>query len=256
MCNDSTDYPPAFPTESTLGEPRRDLDLNTSRRETKPCVTLSHIGEYVVAELANRDPRQFIKALYRNDKWNHAAAEVDWQHIQSVHPFAYPHAQLTSSQGIPFDGQHQVDLVLWVNAESAMALELKLGLSGLTATTFNKNFLNPAAPPKRGSRVTGSVMSFLDRRPGYVSVDEELYVKFEDERKEKRVIKLSHEWGLVVQQSVFKKWTKCKPDLSQNALCTSIQEIVSDCGGKPSFNELVHDLVNFDFFDSWHLGIG
>jgi hypothetical protein len=207
-------------------------------------ISLSHIGEEVVAQLAISNPTRFIKALGLSNE------AVDWHHVQSVSRFAYPNCKLLPPRNLAFDGEHRVDVVLWVKPESAVAIELKLDKTGLRGKTFNKRFLSNCGTSHNGSRITGNMIAILEYRSGCVPVEEGLYVELGDHK----AVKLSTNWGLIVQQSVLDNWTSTlRPDLSKNALVISIQELVNNCGGKREFNQLVGDLITTDYFDLWRL---
>ena len=210
-------------------------------------ITLSYIGEEVIANMANQNPRRFIKALGLSDKM------VDWNHVQSTTPFAYPHCKIESRRPIIFDGQHQVDVALWVRPKCAVALELKLGITRLSGNTFNERFVKTCGIGHGGTRVTGSMIAILERRLGPFLGKSDLYVNLENETS----VKLAPKWGLIVQQSVLDSWAKgVAPDLSENALVTSIQKLVNNYGRKREFNQLTQELLVFDYFDQWRLATG
>lgn len=208
-------------------------------------MTFSHIGEDIIATMANRNPHRFINALGLSNE------EIDWEHVQSVTHFAYPHCELSPLRDIAFDGQHKVDVVLWVKPESAIALELKLGMTRLDLNSFQERFLAPCDKSHDGSRIKGTMIAILERRFGCVSADKDLYVLIED----RKPVKLSPTWGLVMQQSVLDKWNGKLAALSDHVVLRSIQKLVHDCGGKQEFNTLVKNLLDFDYFDEWDLGM-
>lgn len=206
-------------------------------------MTFSHIGEAVVAQMANANPRLFIEALGLSNK------EVDWRHIHSAKPFAYANCKLPPLGDLAFDGQHQVDVALWVKPKSAIALELKLGVTRVDRNSFKERFLTPCGRSHGGLRIKGSMIAILERRFERLSVDEDLCVNLTD----KKTVKLASTWGLLMQQSVIDNWQDGLKTLSGHAVLRSVQELVHDCGGKRKFNSLVKKVVNFDYFDEWNL---
>jgi hypothetical protein len=205
------------------------------------------VGEEVVAELANTRRRQFIEALKLPP---HA---IDWQHVESVNTFAYPHCQLSPLDDCIFDGQHQIDVALWIRPKSALALELKLGKTGLGAKTFNKNFLSDCDKSHKRTRIKGTMIAILERLSPHISAGRKVSVLLDRDTS----VTLAPKWGLVVQQSVLNSWARRgRPALSGNVLTISIKHLVNACYGREGFNKLVTklNLLPRDCYDSWLLG--
>lgn len=205
-------------------------------------ILFSHVGEDVVAEMADAKRRHFLEAIKLPPEL------VDWNHVDTVKTFAYPHCALASRRELIFDGQHKVDVALWVKPESIFALELKLGKTGLSAREFNKRFLSDCE--KSHTRGRGTMISILEGVSSHVSGGG-VSVKLGSNTS----ITLAPKWGLVVQESVLGNWARRgRPALSENVMTISIKILVDACCEREEFNALVTKQLPQDCYDSWLLG--
>ncbi|MCC9603742.1 hypothetical protein LOC67_24595 [Stieleria sp. JC731] len=203
-------------------------------------VSLSHLAEVIVSEMADRQRMATIEALG-------LTAIADLDHVESVKTFAYHECKLARHHGYIFDGANRVDVVLWIHPTIAVALELKLGATRLTKTRIDNEFLLDCRTSHKGTRIAGNMMAILDRRFGGIAPEEGLNVEIGDGN-----IELSREWFVVTRQSILNKWIgDARPDFSPNTSCVTIGALVTAFGGKQRFNDLVGELLAIDYFDEW-----
>ena len=90
-------------------------------------------------------------------------------------------------------------------------------------------------------------MAILDRRFGSHAPTAGLAVQIEEHS-----VPLLDEWFVIVQPSVLRCWTgDAAPDFSDRTRLVSINTIIGAYGGKKPFNDLVEELLQFDFYDAW-----
>lgn len=203
-------------------------------------ISLSHLGEVVVAEMADRKRCETVDALGLTEM-------ADLNHICSIKRFAHHESRLARHQKYIFDGASRVDVVLWIQKNLAVALELKLGETRLTKTRVDGEFLTVCRPSHNDSRLAGNMIAILDRRFGDLAPKDGLSVQFGD-----TVVSLARDWFIVTRQSVLDRWIgDDRPEFSPNTKCIAIGTLVHAFGGKSSFNALVAELLDIDYFDSW-----
>jgi len=203
-------------------------------------ISLSHLGEVVVAEMAERKRCEMVNALGLTDL-------ADLDHVRSIKKFAHHECRLARHSKYMFDGASRVDVVLWLQQNLAVALELKLGETRLTPTRIDGEFLTDCRPSHNNSRIAGNMMAILDRRFGDLAPPDGLSVQFAD-----TVVPLARDWFIVTRQTVLDRWVgEDRPEFSPNTKCVAIGTLVQAFGGKLAFNSLVAELLDIDYFDSW-----
>ncbi len=203
-------------------------------------ISLSHLGEVIVAEMAQRKRCETLDALGLTDL-------VDLDHVRSVDRFAHFGCRLDRHNNYVFDGASRVDVVLWIQQNLAVGLELKLGETRLTKTRINREFLVDCKLSHNDSRIAGPMIAILDRRFGTFAPKEGLSVCLDN-----TVVPLARDWFIITQRTVLDRWVDdARPDFSVNTKCVAIGTLVEAFGGRCPFNELVAELLQFDYFDSW-----
>lgn len=216
--------------------------MKSRRKQTRSSspVSISHLGESIVAEMANRRRIETIEAL-------HLAALADRDHVLNIEKFAFTECRLCPLLGRTFDGASRVDVVLWVRQDLAVACELKLGTTRLSNTRINSEFLRGCAESHENKRWAGNMMAILERKFGVESPPYELCVEIGVAS-----IPLAEDWIVIVQPSVLRNWNSAsRPEFSGHVRCHSVNELITAFGGKDEFNGLVQSVLNIDFYDSW-----
>lgn len=203
-------------------------------------ISLSHLGEIVFAEMANRKPESALQAL--------ELCEIsDLDFVLSRDRFAFHETKLCPHGKYSFDGAHRVDVTLRIRPDLAVACELKLGSTRLTKSRIDKELLRECHLSHNDTRISGNMMAILDQRFGSIAPSEGLSVELGDEP-----VPLARCWFVIVKRQVLERWTgDAKPAFSDRTKCKSINEIVEALGGREEFNELVGQLLEFDYFDKW-----
>jgi hypothetical protein len=119
-------------------------------------VSLSHLGEQVVAEMASRRPQEILDALSLR-------SPVDRSFVATLDRFALSEQRLAPHGHFLFDGTSRVDVVFHVSRCLAVAAEVKLGSTRLSKTRIDSEFLRNCRPSHHGKRLAGNMMSILDR---------------------------------------------------------------------------------------------
>ena len=197
---------------------------------------LSHIGENLFAEMVNRssEVRSFLSerlslSIACSDSLN-AVAEVP----------------LSRCAGLKFDGAHKIDVALLAMEPGAcLAIELKLGTSGMGRKTFENRFLKPCTTSHREKRVAGSMISVLEGKLPAIYASSKVMAN-----KNGSELALHEYWGLVVRKPVADAWSNGeRPALSGRCSIIVFEEVVGAFGGKESFNVLVQELLEHDYFE-------
>ncbi len=195
-------------------------------------VQLEHVGEPLVAAMFNTsvEVREALLGPHRAT-FHTATHEVP----------------LKSWNGRIFDGTHRIDVAVRGSAvSSCLAVELKLGLSRMTATAFNKRFLEGTSPSHFAKRVKGSMVSVLERL-SEESGDCPIYAELDGYQ-----CSVEKNWVLVVRAKVAEQWSrKGKPELSDCCSLVVFEHIVEVYGGSARFNQAVSNLLDGDYYDEW-----
>lgn len=200
-------------------------------------IELTHIGETLIAEMLNSSPE--VRKLF-SDKLGESL--IDGGDIVAV-----PDVSLTHCKQYAFDEAHRVDVgVLIRGTLQCLPIETKLGADRLSKIEFEKRFLRICGTSHGGSRISGSMISILERNlpVGAGDVIEVLSggVSYQ----------LTSAWILVVWKKVLVDWTAGEaPSLSSNCKIITIEEIVSAFGTGKDFNELVTKLISADYYRQW-----
>jgi hypothetical protein len=203
-------------------------------------ILLSHLGEVIVAEMAQRKRRETLNALGMTEL-------ADLEHVYEIDRFAHHECRLAPHDKYIFDGASRVDVVLWIKKHLAVALELKLGKTRLTKTRIDGEFLADCRLSHNDSRLAGNMMAILDRRFGNLAPKDGLSVELHD-----HVVPLAETWFIVTRQTVLNNWfDDGRPTFSENTECVAIGTLVEAFGGKTAFNNLVTELLEIDYFDAW-----
>lgn len=203
-------------------------------------ISLSHLGEIVFAEMANGKPESVLRALGLCE-----IADLDF--VLSQDRFAFHETKLSPHGGYGFDGAHRVNVTLWIRPNLAVAYELKLGSTRLTKSRIDEELLKDCRLSHNDTRVAGSMMAILDRRFGSIAPSEGLSVELGDQ-----TVPLARCWFIIVKRQVLERWTvDARPAFSDHTKYKTINEIVEAFGGREDFNELVGQLLKFDYFDKW-----
>jgi len=203
-------------------------------------ISLSHLGELIVAEMADRKRCETLDALGLTQL-------ADVEHVVSVKRFAHHECQLAQHGKFIFDGASRVDVVLWIQPQLAVAMELKFGETRLTKTRIDSEFLTDCRLSHNDTRIAGNMMAILDRRFNDLASKEGLSIEIN-----KYVVPLARNWFLVTRKTVLDRWVgDSRPAFSTNTKCVTIGALAEAFGGRASFNALVSELLEIDYYDAW-----
>ena len=154
---------------------------------------------------------------------------------------------LTPYGGVSFDGASCVDLVVLIQENLGVPLELKLGETRLTKRRIDDEWLSGCKLSHHGKRFSGNMMSILERKfPATVPTDTLRA------RVGEREVALTKEWFVIARSKVLYQWEGvARPSFSANVRTIGLEKIVHGYGGQESFNTMVHDLLNFDYYSEW-----
>lgn len=208
-------------------------------------VSLSHIGEALIARIANRVPQRFLELCQ-------LTGEADAEFVNSGEQIAHRELPLLPYGGIGFDGASRVDLVIRLSRDRAVPFEIKLGATRLGKLRVDGEWLCGCDFSHGKKRFRGNMMSILERKfPEGVPRDD-LRVKLSDEVP----LTLSHSWMVVAKAIALKNWgAPARPAFSEHVRFVSFESIVDCYGGKAEFNELVREMLAFDYYDAWVKGL-
>ncbi|MEZ9861927.1 hypothetical protein AB4353_01925 [Vibrio breoganii] len=198
-------------------------------------IELNHIGEALVCELINRS--NSAKSILTN------AMDIDSSTLVAV-----PEIRLDACAGLIFDGVHKVDIcILDTEAKTCLPVEAKLGLDRLSKNEFAKRFMKPCKTSHNDTRVSGSMISILERQLPVQCMNQELYVTYRGEQ-----YLVSDKWGLIARAAVHDKWASNGfPSLSSNCKHLAFEELARSYGDKGSFNRLVAEMLEVDYYEQW-----
>ena len=125
-------------------------------------------------------------------------------------------------------------------------MELKQGLSRMSAREFSSRYLQECATSHNNTRIKGSMISILERN-WFDGTDFPLKVKIRE-----KLIPVSKNWTLVVREKAAAKWASSfKPALSSRCKLVVFEELVRCYGSATDFNILVQELVSGDYYHEW-----
>jgi len=200
-------------------------------------IELTHIGETLIAKMFNSS--QSVRKLI-GDKAG--IPLIDKDNITAM-----PEVSLARSGPYIFDGAHRVDVgVLLPGTLQCLPIEAKMGTDRLSRNEFEKRFLQPCGTSHGGNRLTGSMISILEKKLP-ASAGEKIEV-----RSNGIIYQLTQEWILVVRKQVLSSWhARGTPSLSPNCKILTIEEIASAYGDYSAFNDLVGELFSADYYHQW-----
>lgn len=203
-------------------------------------ISLSHLGEVIVAEMAQRKRFETLEALGLTKL-------ADCDHVRKIDRFVHYECGLAPYNNYIFDGASKVDVVLWIQKDLAVALELKFGATRLTKTRIDREFLTDCRLSHKNTRIAGNMMAILDRKFGEFALEDGLAVKVLGHE-----VPLARDWFIVTREKVLNRWDgDDRPSFSKYTECVAIGTLVKAFGGKTAFNKLVAELLKFDYFDTW-----
>lgn len=205
-------------------------------------LALTHFSEAIFVALVNqrrnRDAFLSVAGLTGVDPDFFAAAEC----------VAFREAKLQPYGGRAFDGASRVDVVVRIAPRLATAFELKLGTTRLSKSRIDSEFLVDCSPSHIDKRWRGNMMAILDRRfHGKAAPGEPLTVTVDKVGD----LPLTREWFVVARRSTIEQWELTKPMFSEHVGLLEFERIVEVCGGKATFNELVREMLEIDFYEKW-----
>lgn len=70
-----------------------------------------------------------------------------------------------------------------------------------------------------------------------------------------RYVELTEEWFVIARRNVLEGWNGAsRPSFSPRAWLLGFESVVDRFGGREPFNDMVHDLLSFDYYDAWVAG--
>lgn len=145
------------------------------------------------------------------------------------------------------DGAQKADILCVGSGDKAVALELKLGLTRMSATAFEDRFLKPISQSGHADkRVKGSLAALLDRRVEDKAEGIRIQAFIGSQRWE-----VAETWWLVVRRSVWQRWAETRMPNLRHGRILILDDLVQNFGGKEDFNSLVRELVCADYYDLW-----
>ena len=159
-----------------------------------------------------------------------------------------PEIRLNDCNPLIFDGAHKVDICLLDTSQKlCYPIEAKLGLDRLSRNEFKKRFLAPCGISHNNTRISGSIISVLERNLPGICKGHDLSVTYNNEH-----FRLTAIWGLIIRSKVAVRWSKnATPDLSQDCKIMNFEQLVLNNCSREKFNDLVYKVVNGDYYSSW-----
>jgi hypothetical protein len=201
-------------------------------------IELTHIAEYLIAEMYNRSLD--VRALFAKHL-NRVISPPDGS-------TAIPNLQLTTCGRFRFDGAHKIDIAILDKAAfTCIPCEAKLGNDRLGKTEFEKRFLGSCPTSHNNTRIAGNMIAILERKLPNPCLDSPVLVTYE-----RRDYQVTSPWVLILRKAIYDSWEKSgAPLLSPACIRISFEAIVDALGGKLPFNSLVGELLSLDYYDVW-----
>lgn len=198
-------------------------------------IQLNHVGEPLICQLINGSDE--VKSLLNE------SLELSFRDF-----FAVPEIRLNPCSGLIFDGTHKVDIcILDRHSNKCFPIEAKLGLERLAQKTFNNRFLKPCSTSHLATRVSGSMISVLERQLPSQCKGQNLSVTYKG-----NIYTLTEDWALLAREQVHSKWMiNGFPSLSSKCKYLVFEDIVRKFGSSSDFNYLVSRLLKVDFYSEW-----
>ena len=205
-------------------------------------MSLTHLGEALVVRMANTLRADFLDLCGLLDRADRAYVDG------GIEPIAHGEVPLSPYSGYSFDGAHKVDLVVLLDRDLGVPFEVKLGDTRMTRRRVDEEWLNGCGLSHEGRRIRGNMMSVLERKFPDELPRDDLKVRLEPDR----YVKLTREWFVIAKRDVLDGWREgVRPAFSPCFRPLAFESIVEHFGGKEKFNDAVHDLLSFDYYDTW-----
>ncbi|MCS5643631.1 MAG: hypothetical protein NZ807_10260 [Dehalococcoidia bacterium] len=205
-------------------------------------ISFSNLGELVIAQMFQEQPQNLLPILELEEN------DIDYAYIAEIDQFAFAETTIAHDQVYGFDPMHKVDVALWIRPNAALALELKLGETGLSRGNIN-NWLEPCVLNKNGTHLKGKMLAILDRRSNEETPIGDLVTVLNGQN-----IPLQHNWAIVARTGIIDNWQNDAPDFSPETQQIKVEDLIEAYGGEIVFNELVETLLEFNYFQAWNLG--
>ena len=210
----------------------------------KPKVALPFVGEEVVAAMVRKVPERFIELSGHPLKFDPPSLSQK----RSV----FTEVPLAPLNGRAFDGASRIDVLLRLDESRGLACEVKLGSHRLSKGRVDTEWLRPCEASHEDRRVRGNMMAILDRKFGSLA-DEGAPLRAQP--KDSPSLELDRRWVIVCKREVVDKWAgPHAPAFSEYVRLVAFEDLVAAFGGKSQFNELVAELLIFDYYDKWVRG--
>lgn len=216
---------------------------------------LHHIGEPVVAKLL-----QHLEAVGRLSSLFCERTNVSVEEdiaaggLQRPLKFLPERASLTACAGkgkLICDGAQNVDVLCVSSGQQAIAFELKLGQTLLGTKDFQNRFLAECSTSHAGSRLTGSMISVLDRR--FSGSDSAMLRASINTAESWEIVR---PWWLVVRNAVWTRWKQTGIPSLNNGRILVLEKMARAAGGEDVFNDSVRELLCENFFTAWEMEVG
>lgn len=207
-------------------------------------IELSHVGELLVTRMLTAlAQRGELDRVVCASTGVSLAADLG----EAPSEFIADRARLRVSGGgelYACDGAQTVD-VLAAAGDTAVALELKLGVTRMTYSAFRSRFCAPCGiSGHKDLRLKGSMVAVLDR-----------LLPFEAEHilvvDGARTWHLSKHWWLVVREQVWRSWAGRPPVESARFLI--LDHLARQFGGQVEFDRLVAEIVADNHATRWQI---
>lgn len=196
---------------------------------------LTHIGEEILCRMYNSSEsvRNYLQ-------------EKMTQHLDLSKTNAKTELPLSKCDAYTFDGAHRIDVgIVFEEYDKCMAIECKLGLTRLSVNQFESRFLVECFLSHKNARISGKMISIYERRLPNNLKEHDVIVN--------KNYKLHDEWFLVLRQDTINSWHNSTPRFDK-CIVVSFEDIVTVFGGETSFNRLVKQITDIDYYQSWLQG--
>ena len=178
--------------------------------------------------------------------------EESFPGVKTANLVALPELPLSPIGTISFDGAHKIDVAVPIpSTKECIAIEMKLGETGLGKSTFENKFLKGCElSSHKATRVNGSMIAILERKLPTQFGPPPLTVSYNGAEH-----RLLTSWVLIIRQRVIDSWKRTgNPALSANCVLLSFEEVATAFGNRGSFNCLVSELIEEDYYEAWFGG--
>ncbi|MCU0674957.1 MAG: hypothetical protein MUE69_19470 [Myxococcota bacterium] len=203
-----------------------------SKRPETP-IKLTHLGESIVEGMFNGSPG--VRELL-SDRLSRPLANFEARAEVALEPLS----------GLIFDGGSRIDVALFgPHGQTCVACELKLGTTRLSASEFEKRFLQNGTLSHRNKRIRANMIAILERREPIPRLGDLMAnINHVPHR-------IDENWLLVVRHEALLAWEKSRRPALSSGKIVSLEELVEAYGGREEFNILVRSRIDFDYFDRW-----